>query len=439
MKARVLFQKLCSQRKGWDDILSEEEEKIYQKWLSEMQRMNYLSFPRMVGAIPRGDYDLSLHTFCDASGVGYCANVYVVISTIQAIQSRLLTAKCRLAPLKKLTIPKLELTSGRTGAKLVNTVQKSFRKWKISSVTMWMDSMTALYWIRNEGVWRPYVNNRVKEIHELVPEVPWRHCPTNVNSSDLGTRGADPEKLQNSKLWWKGPKFLVMSKDHWPKQPTELQPSAEARQEEKETLLLVKAEDIKANLSEIIDADKHRTWNRLLKTTPRVMRFTNNCRKKDIKLMEKNITPTESEEKFEIKTADLGVYCDENGLIRCKGRLQNSQLTHDEKHPILIPPRERITKLIIMEMHCRTGHGGVKRTLAEVRSEYWIIEGRQVVKSVIKDCLVCKLFSAMPLPAPETAQLPNIHSVRTRPFQHTGVDFAGPIYVKCGPIQRNHM
>ena len=119
--------------------------------------------------------------------------------------------------------------------------------------------MTALYWIRNEGVWRPYVNNRVKEIHELVPEIPWRHCPTNVNPSDLGTRGVDPEKLQNSKLWWEGPKFQVMSKDHWPKQPIELQPSAEARQEEKETLLLVKAEDTKANLSEIIDADKHRT------------------------------------------------------------------------------------------------------------------------------------------------------------------------------------
>ena len=84
-------------------------------------------------------------------------------------------------------------------------------------------------------------------------------------------------------------------------------------------------------------------------------------------------------------------------------------------------------------MHRRTGHGGVNRTLAEVRSEYWIIKGRQVVKSIINDCLVCKLFSAMPLPAPETAPLPNIRSVRTRPFQHTGADFAGPIYVKCGP------
>ena len=147
----------------------------------------------MVG-IPRGDYDLSFHTFCDASGVSYCANVCVVISTIQAIQSRLLIAKCRLAPLKKLTIRRLELTSGRTGEKLVNTVQKSFRKWKISSVSMWMDSMTALYWIRNESVWRHYVNNRVKEIHE----------PTDVNPSDLGTRGVDPEKLQNSKLWWEG-------------------------------------------------------------------------------------------------------------------------------------------------------------------------------------------------------------------------------------------
>ena len=162
-----------------------------------------------------------------------------------------------------------------------------------------------------------------------------------------------------------------MSKDHWPRQPTELQPSSEARQEEKETVLLVKAEDTKTNLSEIIDADKHRTWNSLLSTTARVMRFTNNCRKKDIKLMEKNITPTEikaaklmwikglqnkmiSEENFEIKTSDLGVYGDENEFIPCKGRLQNSQLTHDEKHPILIPPRERTANRIVMEMHWRT-------------------------------------------------------------------------------------
>ena len=85
-----------------------------------------------------------------------------------------------------------------------------------------------------------------------------------------------------------------------------------------------------------------------------------------------------SEENFEMKPADLGVYCDENGLIRCKGRFQNSQLTHNEKHPILIPPRERITELIVMEMHWRTGHGGVNCTLAEVRSEYWIIKGLQM-------------------------------------------------------------
>ena len=65
--------------------------------------------------------------------------------------------------------------------------------------------MTALYWIRNEGVWRPYVDNRVKEIHELVPKVPWKHCPTNVNPSDLGTRGVDPKRLHNSNSGGKDP------------------------------------------------------------------------------------------------------------------------------------------------------------------------------------------------------------------------------------------
>ena len=108
--------------------------------------------------------------------------------------------------------------------------------------------------------------------------------------------------------------------------------------------------------------------------------------------MEKNITPTEmkaaklmwikglrnkmvSGGNLEIESVDLGVYRDENGLIQCKGRLQNSQLAHGEKHPTLMPPRERITKLIVMEVHWRSGHGGVNRTLAEVRSEYWTIKG----------------------------------------------------------------
>ena len=209
-----------------------------------------------------------------------CGNQYDPGYTKQTSDS-----KMQISFFTKLTIPRLELTSGRTGAKLVNTVQKSFRKWKISRLLDGQYDST--YWIRNEGVWRPYVNNRVKEIHELVHEVPWRHYPTNVNPSDLGTRGVDPEKLQNSKLWWEEPKFPVMSKDHWPKQPTDLQPSAEARQEEKEIVLLVKVEDTKATLSEIIDAGKHRTWNRLLSTTARVMRFTNNCRKKDKNLWRK--------------------------------------------------------------------------------------------------------------------------------------------------------
>ena len=97
-----------------------------------------------------------------------------------------------------------------------------------------------MYWIANKGAWKPFVNNRVKDIHNLVPEAVWHHCRTDENPSDLGTRGATATRLQNSSLWWEGPTFLKGRKEDWLTQPDELQPSEEAETEEKAPILMVK-------------------------------------------------------------------------------------------------------------------------------------------------------------------------------------------------------
>ena len=94
-----------------------------------------------------------LHGFGDASTKAYCAVVYLVyVLKDGSCQVRLLTNKTRVAPLKQLSVPRLELMSALILARLVNTVTAALRpQLEIKGVTYWLDSKTALYWIRNQG------------------------------------------------------------------------------------------------------------------------------------------------------------------------------------------------------------------------------------------------------------------------------------------------
>ena len=75
---------------------------------------------------------------------------------------------------------------------------------------------------------------------------------------------------------------------------------------------------------------------------------------------------------------------DDHGILRCKGRYQNSELTHGAKYPKLLPPKEHYTRLHIEEAHRKIFHSGVSQILAEIREEYWIPKGRSQVKTVAK-------------------------------------------------------
>ena len=125
----------------------------------------------------------------------------------------------------------------------------------------------------------------------------------------------------------------------------------------------------------------------------------------------------------------FGLFLDGN-IWRCKGRLENAEFPYSARHPALLPNHHPLTVLIIRESHERVMHNGVKETLAEARSKYWIIHGRQIVRQVLLKCVICRQYEGLPQPAPRPPPLPQFR-VREEPaFTYVGLDFTGPLYVK---------
>ena len=127
---------------------------------------------------------------------------------------------------------------------------------------------------------------------------------------------------------------------------------------------------------------------------------------------------------------NLGLFTDENGIVRCKGRLSRSSLSAEAKYPVLIPRDHHVSTLIVRHCHNRVMHNGPKETLAELRSRFWIVKGRQLVRKIVHQCTTCKRIQGLSYRAPERSQLPEFRVHEEHPFASVGIDFAGPLYVK---------
>ena len=126
----------------------------------------------------------------------------------------------------------------------------------------------------------------------------------------------------------------------------------------------------------------------------------------------------------------LGVFTDEKGVLRCKGRIQNSSLSYATKFPVLLPRTHHFTRLVIQRCHESVKHNGLRETLTELRANYWIVRGRQLVKSFITRCFICKRSAGKPYQSQPTPPLPDFRVANDPAFFNIGVDFAGPLYVR---------
>ena len=128
----------------------------------------------------------------------------------------------------------------------------------------------------------------------------------------------------------------------------------------------------------------------------------------------------------------FGLFLDGHGVWRCGGRLTNADIPPTAKNPILLDSQHYFTTLIVREAHSRVMHNGVKETLTELRSRYWIIRGRSFVRKLIHQCVICHRFEGGAHQPPPPPPLPDFRVQRSPPFHYTGVHYAGPLYVKGG-------
>ena len=205
----------------------------------------------------------------------------------------------------------------------------------------------------------------------------------------------------------------------------------------------------------IIDITRYSTLVHLLRVTARVINFARKWRKrkvysetftaKDIvearnvllkatqhKIYRQEISYLKNKDKSRqpaiIRQFDL--YLDDEDIIRCRGRLQYTDLPHDTKFPILIPKDNYLTTLIVHSMHKQVMHGGVRETFTHIRQTYWIPQGRQLVKRIISKCVTCRKVEGPPFRSVPTPPLPQSRVQQSLVFQFTGIDYAGPLYVR---------
>ena len=162
---------------------------------------------------------VQLHCFCDASEKAYAIATYLRSKYENGlVDVNLIAAKTRVTPLKKQSIPTLELFGANILARLASSIHRTLELSQDVEIFYWLDSKTVLYWIKNAKPWKQYVLARVKEIHECTTQDSWRHCPGVQNPADLPSGGMSAKELVNEKRWWKGPEFLYCSEGEWPQE-----------------------------------------------------------------------------------------------------------------------------------------------------------------------------------------------------------------------------
>ncbi|CAL1293989.1 unnamed protein product [Larinioides sclopetarius] len=433
---KLLLQEAWRNKLDWDEELPLDMLLRYQRWAKHLDLIEKCRIPRRIlyGSCEKA----TLHIFTDASAHGYACCAFLRCEEEGEVKVSLVSAKARVAPVQRPTIPRLELLGATIGARIASTILEAIDL--PLKMYFWTDSMIVLGWITNTEPWNTFVGNRVKEIRELTKVEDWRFVPGDVNPADLPSRSCDFSELSRSQ-WWEGPKWLYEPPEIWPY--TEMTLTEEAMTERRKTVAV--------NLN--IDTKEHfgnrllyfSSYPRIIRMTAWVLRFCQNIRVNSHKLTKElsyeeiqraeealiriiqSEWPTNIREKY---TQTIQFY-EENKILKVRSRLILGEDPEDFVRPTVLPDHP-IVRRLIEYTHQTLHHAGVQTTLSHLRERFWIPRGRRIVREVLLKCVTCRRYASKPVVPDAPAPLPVDRINRVAAFEVTGADLAGPISLKGG-------
>lgn len=218
VRSKLILQCVWTKGVEWNEEISMEVSLKWNQWVQELSELEHLHIPRCYSDLPLSqNAKVELHAFGDASEVGYASAFYLrFFHEDGKVSTSLVMSKTRVAPVRKITLKRLELMAAVITARLCSYVKGAI-DCPINRIVCWTDNSSTLHWIRGAASpWKPFVANRVTEIQSLLDPSVWWYCPGPQNPANLPTRGLSAIQLRESHLWWRGPIWLQESEKDWP-------------------------------------------------------------------------------------------------------------------------------------------------------------------------------------------------------------------------------
>ena len=487
LEGKKILQQLCKTGSKWDDPVPEQLEVRWRKWRKDVVRLGEFQVRRCLKPDEFGEViKTELHHFSDACSNGYGQCSYLRMTNSQGdIHCAFVMGKSRVAPLKQVTIPRLELTAAVVSAKIGKYLVDTLKYSRVHQY-FWVDSKIVLGYVSNEAKrFNTYVANRIQQIRDLSSPESWFYVPSQDNPGDDASRGLDIRHMVSESRWLNGPDFLWKSLDE------RLNSSADCISS-KEIGDLLQSEMRKATSFSaaacsvpIFDVERLQvfsSWFHARRAVANCILLVHRLVTKARCRLQKKNEPTSFELGFTVKNCDLQLaeveimkglqfrhfgeeiailqnqadqyedrvnhrrkdaslkrisslyrldpFLDNDGILRVGGRIKRANIPERLSHPIVLPQRSHITSLIIDHFHKEVNHMGRGATHSNVRQNgFWVIGGSSAVACFVGKCVTCKRLRGSKL-TQKMADLPVDRMSEEPPFTYSAVDFFGPFYVK---------
>ncbi|XP_039451578.1 uncharacterized protein LOC120430530 [Culex pipiens pallens] len=461
MQLKIILQDVWRSGVKWGEQIKDKQFEAWKSWVKLLPFLEKVSVPRCfrqeISAKP--EVDVQLHCFVDASENGMSANVYLRFEEEGKVECAMLCAKTRVAPLKFLSIPRLELMAAVIGVRLVNSLASQLTI-PISKLYFWSVSRNVLAWLRSDHRrYSPFVAARVSEILETTEECDWRWVPTKLNVADEGTKWQRQPDFSPNSRWFRGPEFLLKAEGCWPQQPCK----SGATDEELRPSFLFHGRAFEW----LVPVTKFSSWKRLVRVTAYAKRFIVNFQRRvskaagvsgalssaelrnaeeylfrgaqrdayadEVCLLEQEKEQPRKQIPKTSRIYKLSPFLDDRGVLRMRGRVDACEfLLEDAKNPIILPKDHPVTTLILTHYHEEYHHRNYATVQNEVRQRFYISHLRAALRQTRSKCQECENRDSVPKP-PRMSDLPHARlAAFEAPFSHVGVDYFGPIEVILG-------